>query len=181
MIREVHLRHATFNEVPWKFEAGTPDIAAAIGLGAALEYLSAIGMERVRDHERALTAYALELLPREVPGIRLLGPRSPDERAGIVTFTLPGIHAHDIATLLDREAVAVRAGHHCTQPLHERLGETATARASFQVYCDTDDIDRLAAGLRTVMRIFGTGDPVVVPVTRPAALPVAPAGPGGPS
>lgn len=154
MIREVHLRNTTFNDVPWKFEAGTPDIAAAIGLGAAMGYLGALGMDRVREHERGLTAYALDMLPREVPGIRLLGPTDVGERAGIVTFTLPGIHAHDVATLLDREAVAVRAGHHCTQPLHERLGETATARASFNVYSTPDDVDRLAAGLRKVQDVF---------------------------
>jgi cysteine desulfurase/selenocysteine lyase len=148
MIREVHLRRTTFNDVPWKFEAGTPDIAAAIGLGAALDYLTEIGMDNVRAHERQLTEYALETLPREVPGIRILGPRSATERAGIVTFNLPGVHPHDVATLLDREAVAVRAGHHCTQPLHERLGETATARASFNVYSDRDDIDRLVVGLQ---------------------------------
>jgi cysteine desulfurase/selenocysteine lyase len=95
------------------------------------------------------------VLPREVPGIRIIGPESADERAGIVTFTLPGIHAHDVATLLDREAIAIRAGHHCTQPLHERLGESATARASFNVYTTTEDIDRLAAGLRKVQLVFG--------------------------
>ena len=94
------------------------------------------------------------LLPREVPGFRLFGPRSADERAGIVTFTIPEAHPHDVATLLDREAIAIRAGHHCTQPLHERIGEPATARASFNVYSTTDDIDRLAAGLRSVQRIF---------------------------
>ncbi len=171
MIREVHLRHTTFNDVPWKFEAGTPDIAAAIGLGAALEYLTAIGMDRVREHERTLTAYALDVLPREVPGIRLLGPLSPDERAGIVTFTLPGIHAHDVATLLDREAVAIRAGHHCTQPLHERLGESATGRASFNIYTTTGDIDRLAAGLRSVQRIFGE-DPTSAMASATDAAPV---------
>jgi cysteine desulfurase/selenocysteine lyase len=154
MIREVHLRRTTFNDVPWKFEAGTPGIAAAIGLGAALDYLSDIGMERLRAHERSLTEYALEVLPREVPDIRILGPRSVDERAGIITFNLPDIHPHDVATLLDRDAVAIRAGHHCTQPLHERLGETATARASFNVYSGRDDIDRLAAGLRKVQAIF---------------------------
>jgi cysteine desulfurase/selenocysteine lyase len=130
-------------------------VAAAIGLGAAIDYLEALGMERVAAHEEALTAYALEVLGREVPGFRLHGPRSAPERAGIVTFTLPGIHAHDMATLLDREAVAIRAGHHCTQPLHERLGEAATARASFNVYSTTDDVDRLASGLRSVQRIFG--------------------------
>jgi cysteine desulfurase / selenocysteine lyase len=187
MIRDVHLRHATFNDVPWKFEAGTPDIAAAIGLGAAVDYLAALGMDRVREHERSLTEYALDMLPREVPGIRIHGPASASDRAGIVTFSLPGIHPHDVATLLDREAVAIRAGHHCTQPLHERLGEAATARASFNVYSDRDDLDRLAAGLRKVQAIFGD-----VPATAPVpaspedaeargAIPVAPASLGGAS
>jgi cysteine desulfurase/selenocysteine lyase len=155
MISSVHLRHTTFNEVPHKFEAGTPDIAAAIGLGAAVGYLEGIGMERVAAHEEALTAYALDLLPREVPGLRILGPLDAGERAGIVTFALPEAHAHDIASLLDREAVAIRAGHHCAQPLHDRLGMPATARASFSVYSGTDDLDRLAAALRGVQRIFG--------------------------
>lgn len=165
MIREVHLRSTSFNDVPWKFEAGTPDIAAAIGLGAAMDYLDDIGMDRVREHERGLTAYALEMLPREVPGIRILGPRDTAERAGIVTFTLPGIHAHDVATLLDREAIAIRAGHHCTQPLHERLGESATSRASFNVYSTTDDVDRLAAGLRMVQAVFGEDEAQTAPPT----------------
>ncbi len=160
MIREVHLRRATFNDVPWKFEAGTPDIAAAIGLGTALDYLTGIGMDTVRAHERALTAYALEMLPREVPGIKIHGPLSADERAGIVTFNLPGVHPHDVASLLDREAIAVRAGQHCTQPLHERLGEPASARASFSVYTGTDHIDRLAVALRNVQRIFAGGSRV---------------------
>jgi cysteine desulfurase/selenocysteine lyase len=157
MIREVHLRRTTFNDVPWKFEAGTPDIAAAIGLGAAVDYLDALGMGRVREHERGLTAYALGMLPREVPGIQILGPHDAGERAGIITFTLPGIHAHDVATLLDREAIAIRAGHHCTQPLHERLGESATGRASLNVYSTRDDLDRLARGLRKVQEVFGEG------------------------
>jgi cysteine desulfurase/selenocysteine lyase len=184
MISSVHLRHTTFNELPHKFEAGTPDISAAIGLGAAVEYLGAIGMERVAAHEEALTSYALDVLPREVPGIAIHGPRSAAERAGIVTFTLPDAHAHDIATLLDREAVAIRAGHHCAQPLHDRLGLPATARASFSVYSGTDDIDRLAAGLRRVQRIFA-GVPVGVPETPDTsareALPNAPVSAGGPS
>jgi cysteine desulfurase/selenocysteine lyase len=154
MIREVHLRRTEFNDVPWKFEAGTPDIAAAIGLGAALTYLEGIGMAAVRAHERELTAYALDLLPQEVPGIVIFGPPDVDEHAGVVTFNLPGVHAHDVATLLDREAIAVRAGHHCTQPLHERLGLAATARASFNVYSDRDDIKRLAAALARVVKIF---------------------------
>jgi cysteine desulfurase/selenocysteine lyase len=163
MISSVSLRHTTFNAVPHKFEAGTPDVAAAIGLGAAVRYLSALGMEAVAAHERDLTAYALDLLPREVPGFTLIGSTDPSVRAGIVTFTIPGAHAHDVATLLDRVAVAIRAGHHCTQPLHERLGLTATGRASFNVYSDRDHLDRLAAGLREVTRIFGgTGAPHVV-------------------
>jgi len=154
MIREVHLRRTEFNDVPWKFEAGTPDVAAAIGLGAAIEYLEGIGMDAVRAHERALVAYALELLPQEVPGLRIYGPLDPAERGGVVTFNLPEVHPHDVASVLDREAIAIRAGHHCTQPLHERLGEAATARASFNVYSDHDDIERLAAGLARVQRLF---------------------------
>ena len=183
MISSVHLRHSTFNEIPHKFEAGTPDIAAAIGLGAAVGYLAGIGMERVAAHEEALTGYALELLPREVPGLRILGPDDPAERAGIVTFTLPEAHAHDIATLLDREAVAIRAGHHCAQPLHDRLGVPATARASFSVYSGRDDIDRLAAALRGVQRIFGPRPAAVADVPGDASLhtssPVVPVGGGG--
>ncbi len=154
MIREVHLRSTVYNDVPWKFEAGTPDVAAAIGLGAAVDYLSALGMDRVREHERLLTAYALDALAHGVPGLTLYGPRSADQRGGVVTFNLPGVHPHDVATLLDREGVAVRAGHHCTQPLHERLGEAATARASFGIYSTTDDIDRLVAGLRRIQQFF---------------------------
>jgi cysteine desulfurase/selenocysteine lyase len=168
MINSVHLRHTDFNEIPYKFEAGTPDVAAAIGLGAAADYLSGIGMDRVMAHEVDLTAYALELLPREVPGIRIHGPSDAAERAGIVTFTLPEAHAHDVATLLDREAIAIRAGHHCAQPLHERLGESATCRASFNVYSSRDDIDRLAAGLRGVQRIFGRA-PATAPATAGAS------------
>ena len=154
MIREVHLRSTVYNDVPWKFEAGTPDIAAAIGLGAAVDYLTALGMDRVREHERLLTAYALEALAHGVPGVMLHGPRAADDRAGVVSFNLPDVHPHDVASLLDRDAVAIRAGHHCTQPLHERLGEAATARASFGVYSTTDDIDRLVAGLRRVQALF---------------------------
>jgi cysteine desulfurase / selenocysteine lyase len=154
MIREVHLRRTTYNDVPWKFEAGTPDIAAAIGLGAAVDYLSDLGMERVRAHEHDLTAYALETLPPEVPGITIYGPPSADERGGVITFNVPGVHPHDVATLLDREAVAIRAGHHCTMPLHERLSLDASARASFNVYSTRDDVDRLAAGLGRVREIF---------------------------
>ena len=154
MIREVHLSHTTYNDVPFKFEAGTPDIAAAIGLGAAIDYLQGVGMEAIRAHERELIAYALDMLPREVPSIRIHGPLSADDRAGIVTFNLADAHPHDVATLLDREAIAIRAGHHCTMPLHQRLGEEASARASFNLYTDKEDIDRLAEALQKVERLF---------------------------
>jgi len=154
MIREVHLRRSEWNTIPHKFEAGTPDISAAVGLGVAADYLLELGMANVFAHEQELAAYALEVLPREVPGIELYGPPAA-LRVGVVPFNLPGIHPHDVAQVLDRFGVAVRAGHHCTMPLHERLDLSATARASFQVYTTTDDIDALAAGLREVQRLFG--------------------------
>ncbi len=152
MIREVHLRRSEWNEIPWKFEAGTPDISAEIGLGAAAEYLMKIGMDNVRAHEHAMAAYALEKL-REIPGIELYGP-SADQRGGVVAFNLPGIHPHDVAQILDRSGICVRAGHHCTMPLHERFDISATARASFNVYSIPEEVDALTAGLREVVRIF---------------------------
>jgi cysteine desulfurase/selenocysteine lyase len=157
MIREVHLRRSEWNDVPWKFEAGTPDISAQIGLGVAADYLLGIGMDRVRAHEQDLVAYALDMLPREVPGIALYGP-SAEQRGGVLPFNLPGIHPHDVAQVLDRYGVAIRAGHHCTMPLHERLDLAATARASFGIYTTRADLDALAAGLREVQRLFGTAD-----------------------
>ena len=156
MIREVHLRRSDFNEIPWKFEAGTPAVGDAIGLGVAADYLSTIGMAAVRAHERELVAYALETLPRKVPSIELYGPLDPDARGGVVPFNLPGIHPHDVAQVLDRSGIAVRAGHHCTMPLHERLDLAATARASFSVYSTREDIDALVDGLLDVQRVFGT-------------------------
>ena len=152
MIREVHLRRSEFNEIPWKFEAGTPDVAAAVGLGVAAEYLMAIGMDRVRAHERDLTAYALDRLAT-VPGIALSGPPA-ELRSGVVPFNIEGVHPHDVAQVLDRFGVCVRAGHHCTMPLHERLDLAATARASFNVYSTREDIDALVDGLGEVIRIF---------------------------
>jgi cysteine desulfurase/selenocysteine lyase len=153
MIREVHLRRSDWNDVPWKFEAGTPDIAAQIGMGVAADYLMGIGMANVREHERELTAYALDTLRREIPGIELYGPGA-EERGGVVPFNIPGVHPHDVAQVLDRYGVAVRAGHHCTMPLHERLDLAATARASFQVYTTKDDIDALVIGLKEVQALF---------------------------
>ena len=155
MIREVHLRRSDFNDIPWKFEAGTPAVGDAIGLGKAADYLTALGMDAVRAHERELVAYALETLPRDVPGIELYGPLDPGLRGGVIPFNLPGIHPHDVAQVLDRSGVAVRAGHHCTMPLHERLDLAATARASFSVYSTKDDIDALVRGLHEVQRVFG--------------------------
>ena len=154
MIREVHLRRSEWNDIPWKFEAGTPDIAASIGLGVAADYLMTLGMERVREHERELLTYALEVLSRELPDLELYGPRDPEIRGGVVAFNVPGVHPHDVAQVLDRFGIAVRAGHHCTMPLHERLDLAATARASFSVYTTREDVDALVAGLREVQRVF---------------------------
>jgi cysteine desulfurase/selenocysteine lyase len=158
MIREVHLRRSAFNDIPWKFEAGTPAVGDAIGLGVAAEYLAALGMDAVREHERDLVTYALDVLPAKVPGIQLYGPLNPDLRGGVVPFNLPDIHPHDVAQVLDRSGIAVRAGHHCTMPLHERLDLAATARASFNVYTTRDDIDALVEGLLDVQRVFGAGE-----------------------
>ncbi len=154
MIREVHLRRSDWNDIPWKFEAGTPAVGDAIGLGVAADYLSALGMDAVRAHERDLVAYAFETLPRVVPDIELYGPMDPDLRGGVIPFNLPDIHPHDVAQVLDRFGIAVRAGHHCTMPLHERLDLAATARASFSVFTTVGDIDALASGLVEVERIF---------------------------
>ena len=154
MIREVHLRRSDFNEIPWKFEAGTPAVADSIGMGVAAEYLMGLGMDAVRDHERELVEYALDVLPRQVPGIALYGPMDAELRGGVVPFNIPDVHPHDVAQVLDRFGIAVRAGHHCTMPLHERLDLAATARASFNVYSTRDDIDALAAGLKEVQRVF---------------------------
>jgi cysteine desulfurase/selenocysteine lyase len=153
MIREVHLRRSEWNEIPWKFEAGTPDIAAQIGFGAAAEYLMALGMDSLRVHEQELAAYAMTTLRREIPSIELYGPAA-ELRGGVVSFNLPGIHPHDVAQILDRSGICVRAGHHCTMPLHERFDLAASARASFNVYTIPEEIDALAAGLREVVRIF---------------------------
>jgi cysteine desulfurase/selenocysteine lyase len=153
MIREVHLRRSDWNEIPYKFEAGTPDIAAEIGLGAAAEYLMGLGMDAIRVHEQELARYTIETLRREVPGIEMYGPQAGD-RGGVVSFNLPGVHPHDVAQILDRSGICIRAGHHCTMPLHERFDLAATARASFNVYTIPEEIDALAVGLREVVRIF---------------------------
>jgi len=155
MIREVHLRRSEWNEIPWKFEAGTPDIAAEIGLGVAADYLGTLGMGRVREHERQLVEYALPALAAAHPDLALYGPMDPAIRGGVIPFNIPGVHPHDVSQVLDRFGIAVRAGHHCTMPLHERLDLAATVRASFNVYTTRDDIDALIAGLAEVKRVFG--------------------------
>jgi cysteine desulfurase/selenocysteine lyase len=155
MIREVHLRRSDWNEVPWKFEAGTPDISGAIGLGVAVEYLAALGMDRVRLHERELVAYALDRLRTEHPDVVLYGPMDLDIRGGVVPFNIPGVHPHDVAQVLDGRGIAIRAGHHCTMPLHDRLDLPATARASFNVYSTRADVDALIEGIADVKRLFG--------------------------
>jgi cysteine desulfurase/selenocysteine lyase len=153
MIREVHLGRATWNDVPWKFEGGTPDPAGAVGLGAAIDYLSSLGMQNVRQHEVELTTYGLEMLGK-IKGIRILGPMDPKKRGGLIAFTIPEAHPHDIAAILDAEGIAIRSGHNCAQPLMERCGIPATARASFYVYNSPEDIDRLVKGLKKVQEVF---------------------------
>jgi cysteine desulfurase / selenocysteine lyase len=152
MIKTVHLRSFTPNNIPHKFEAGTPAIAEAVGLGAAVDYLSAIGMDSIAAHEHAVMEYALERL-EEIPGLSVFGGKAKP-RGGVAAFSLPGIHPHDIAQILDETGVAVRAGHHCAQPLHEKFGLTATARASFYLYNTTDEVDKLVEGIYRVKKVF---------------------------
>jgi cysteine desulfurase/selenocysteine lyase len=152
MILEVTLERSTYKPVPYKFEAGTPPIAEAVALGAAVDYLSALGMKNVLAYEEELTGYALSALA-EVDGLRVFGPAS--HRGGVISFALEGIHPHDLATILDSEGIAVRAGHHCAQPLMERLGVPATTRASLYVYNTTEDVDALIQALEKAKGVFG--------------------------
>ena len=154
MIASVSFQQTTWNELPFKFEAGTPPIAEAVGLAAAVDYLAALGMARVRAHERELTELMMERLA-EVPGVRAVGPPAGRDRGALVSFTVEGMHPHDIAELLGREGVCVRAGHHCAQPLMRCLGVAATARASLGVYNDESDVEALAAALRRGREVFG--------------------------
>jgi len=152
MIREVHLDHSTWNDLPYKFEAGTMNVAQAVGLGAAVDYLESLGMENVREHERRLGEYAYRRLS-EIEDLTLYGPKR--ERTGIVSFSLPDVHPHDLSQLLDEEGIAIRSGHHCTQPLMRRLGVAATARASFYVYNTEEEIDALASAIVGAREFFG--------------------------
>jgi cysteine desulfurase / selenocysteine lyase len=157
MIRTVAANESTWTDLPWKFEAGTSQIAEAIGLGVAVDWLSAIGMDRVRAHETALVADALERLLSEVPGLVVHGPLAAADRGALISFSLDGAHPHDIAEILGREGVCVRAGHHCAQPLMRRLGVAATTRASFAVHNSAADVDRLLQGLGSVRQVLQLG------------------------
>ncbi len=156
MIIRVTLEGAEWNSVPHKFEAGTPAIAEAIGWGAAIGYLEALGMERVREHERYLFSHAWEALSG-IEGVTLLGPADPEIHAGVISIVMDGVHPHDVATIFDSEGVAVRAGHHCAQPVMLRYDIPATTRASFYVYNDLDDVEALAGAVRATQRVFGVG------------------------
>ena len=153
MIREVHLGRASWNDVPYKFEGGTPNIAGVIGLGAAVDYLTKLGMEAVRAHEMEVTQYALDEI-RRIKGVTIYGPKDVKRKAGVLAFTIGNAHPHDIASILDVDGICIRSGHHCAQPLMERYDLPATARASFYVYNDLDDVDALMAGIRKVQEVF---------------------------
>lgn len=153
MIKEVYLDRSVWNEVPWKFEAGTPNIAGAVGLGAAVDYLKSIGLEKVRDYEHILTARALETLS-ELKHVKVYGPENPRHRCGLVAFNLGDVHPHDLASYLDGFGICVRAGHHCAMPTHTWLGLTATTRASFYLYNLPDEVDALADALKKASSFF---------------------------
>ena len=152
MIKRVQLRSFTTNDIPYKFEAGTPAIAEAIGLGAAIEFLEGIGMDQIFQHEQALVHHALDRL-EEVPGVHILGPDA-NQRGGVISFVLAEAHPHDVAQILDSLGIAVRAGHHCAMPLHERFNLPASTRASFYLYTTLEEIDRLVEGIYRVKEIF---------------------------
>jgi cysteine desulfurase/selenocysteine lyase len=151
MIAEVRFEKTLFADPPQRFEAGTPDIAGAVGLGAAIDYVTDLGLARIAEHERELLAYGSALLA-EIPELRIVG--TAREKTGVLSFVLDGVHPHDVGTILDQEGIAIRAGHHCAQPLMERLGLPATARASLGVYNTREDLERLADGIRKVLEVF---------------------------
>ena len=154
MIKEVWFDHAVYNDLPYKFEAGTPNIAESIGLGVAVDYLTRIGLDKIRQHEMEITRYALDRL-KEFIEVKVYGPSDVEQRGGLVAFTFSDIHPHDLSTFLDQEGVAIRAGHHCTMPLHKKLGITATARASFYLYNTRAEVDALIEALRKAKKFFG--------------------------
>lgn len=154
MISQVWLDRATWNEIPWKFEAGTPNVEGAIGLGTAIDYLTKIGMENVEKEERKLTTYAIKKL-KEIGGIKIYGPKNPELRSGVISFNLENIHPHDVGTILDQEGIAVRVGSHCAQPLMARFNTSSMVRASFYIYNSEEEIDIMISALKKVKEIFG--------------------------
>jgi cysteine desulfurase/selenocysteine lyase len=152
MIRKVSIDETTWNDLPYKFEAGTPAFVEAFGMGAAIDYITEVGIEAIEEHEQMLAALTMERLA-ELDWVTVYGP-PPNRRAGIVSFNVEGVHPHDVAQILDSEGIAVRASHHCTQPLMRRLGITATARASFYLYSIPEEVDRLVDGLHKVRKVF---------------------------
>ena len=155
MIREVFLDRSTWNDLPWKFEAGTPDVADVIALTAAVDYLESVGMDAIRRHEMEIASYAIRALT-DLDGVRIYGPQDPSRRGGVVAFNYLDIHPHDIGTIVDREGVAIRAGHHCCQPLMRRLGVAATCRASFYLYNTESETDVLVDALKQARELFGS-------------------------
>ncbi len=152
MIKRVHLRSFTPNEIPYKFEAGTPAIAEAVGLHAAADYLASVGMDKIEAHEQEIVAYALERL-EEIPGVKVFGPPA-EKKGGVAAFTLQGVHPHDVSQILDEDGIAIRAGHHCAQPLHDKFNLPATARASFYLYNTKEEVDKLVEGIYKVKHVF---------------------------
>lgn len=153
MIKEVTKKESTWNDLPWKFEPGTAAIEAVVGLGAAIDYLKRIGMERIREHEKKLMVYGLERMGK-INGLTIYGPKDIDKRGGVISFNIDGVHSHDVAQILSDEGICIRSGHHCAMPLHQRLGIQASCRASFYLYNDKEDIDRLIKGIKRVKEIF---------------------------
>ncbi|KAG2478186.1 MAG: hypothetical protein NPMRd3_1370001 [Nitrosopumilales archaeon] len=153
MIREVHKYESTWNDLPYKFEAGTPNVADVIGFSAAIDYLSEIGMDNVRNHEIELTKYALEKMS-QIKGITIYGTKDISKRGGVISFNFHDVHPHDVATIIDREGIAIRSGHHCAQVLMERLDVAATNRASFYIYTTKEDIDKLIESLDKVSELY---------------------------
>lgn len=153
MIKAVTTENFIANDLPWKFEAGTPNIAGTIGLGAAIDYLQNIGWSAIHDHEMELTTYALEQM-KQIDKLKIVGPTEAENRIGVIAFTIDGMHPHDIASELDKSGIAVRAGHHCTQPLHTRLGLNGSTRASFYIYNTKEEVNSLIAALKEVIKIY---------------------------
>lgn len=153
MIKEVYLDHSTWNELPEKFEAGTPNVAGAVGLEAAIKYLSSLGMENIREHEKELVKYTIDKLSK-ISQVTIYGPQDINLRGGIISFNITGVHPHDVSEVLDKMGIAVRVGHHCTMPLHQKLGIPASVRASFYIYNTKEEIDKLVEGVKETIKIF---------------------------